>query len=73
MIFSLFIYYLFSEFGIRSHMQRIVQCGTGSANVPKEVDEVCIDKENLLVTTPAYMCDAPIDRVFEGMVDFLKK
>jgi hypothetical protein len=42
-----------------------VSCG--GTNVAKDVDEVCIDKDNLLVTTPAYMCDAPIDKIFEGM------
>jgi len=38
-----------------------------SFNVVKKIDEVQIDKEHLLVTTPAYMYDQPIHRVFEGV------
>jgi enhancing lycopene biosynthesis protein 2 len=39
----------------------------GSTNVNKNVEEVCIDKDNLLVTTPAYMCDTTLDKIFEGI------
>lgn len=39
----------------------------GSKVVQKDVTEVHIDKENILITTPAYMCDAPIHKVKEGV------
>lgn len=39
----------------------------GSQNVVKEVHEVQIDKKNLLITTPAYMCGKPIHKIFEGV------
>uniref|UniRef100_A0A6B2LG34 DJ-1/PfpI domain-containing protein n=1 Tax=Arcella intermedia TaxID=1963864 RepID=A0A6B2LG34_9EUKA len=44
-----------------------------SKNVPKKVDEVHIDKVNLLITTPAYMApDPPIHKVYEGVVKMVK-
>lgn len=39
----------------------------GSKNVAKSVSESFTDANNLLVTTPAYMCDARPHEVFEGV------
>jgi enhancing lycopene biosynthesis protein 2 len=39
----------------------------GSQNVAKDVSEVQIDKNNLIVTTPAYMCEKPIHKIYEGV------
>lgn len=39
----------------------------GVRHVVKGVREAVVDQENLLVTTPAYMCDAPIHEVYEGI------
>jgi enhancing lycopene biosynthesis protein 2 len=39
----------------------------GSSNVVKNVEEVYIDKDNLLVTTPAYMTGTTLDKIFEGI------
>jgi len=45
----------------------------GSKNVTKKVDEVQIDKENLLVTTPAYMIQQqPIHKIYEGVTRMVK-
>jgi len=39
----------------------------GAVNIPCEVSEVTVDREKLLVTTPAYMCAARKDEVFFGV------
>ncbi|MDX2130450.1 MAG: isoprenoid biosynthesis glyoxalase ElbB [Planctomycetota bacterium] len=39
----------------------------GSTNVPKSVMEAYVDEQNLVVTTPAYMCDAAPHEVFAGI------
>lgn len=39
----------------------------GSRNVSKEVTETNVDSANFLVTTPAYMYNAPVHEVFEGI------
>jgi enhancing lycopene biosynthesis protein 2 len=39
----------------------------GSRNAPKAVTEAVTDASNRLVSTPAYMCDATPDKVFEGI------
>lgn len=39
----------------------------GAKHVVKGVREAVVDTDNLLVTTPAYMCEAPIHEVYEGI------
>lgn len=39
----------------------------GSRNQERSVREACVDEENRVVTTPAYMCDARPHEVFEGI------
>ncbi|MBM4108137.1 MAG: isoprenoid biosynthesis glyoxalase ElbB [Phycisphaerae bacterium] len=39
----------------------------GSTNVPKHVTEAYVDRDNRLVSTPAYMCDAGPYDVFTGI------
>lgn len=39
----------------------------GSRNVVKPVDQALVDETNKLVTSPAYMYDAPVHAVFEGI------
>jgi len=39
----------------------------GSSNVSKNSEEINVDKDNLIVTTPAYMCDTTLDKIFEGI------
>eukprot|EP00753_Platysulcus_tardus_P000430 PLAT10451.1.p1 GENE.PLAT10451.1~~PLAT10451.1.p1 ORF type:complete len:280 (-),score=137.20 PLAT10451.1:227-1012(-) len=39
----------------------------GAVHVEKDVDEVCVDKDNKIVTTPAYMCDATAWEVYTGI------
>lgn len=40
----------------------------GSTHEVKEVDDVCVDYENRVVTTPAFMYgDAPFYKIFEGI------
>jgi enhancing lycopene biosynthesis protein 2 len=39
----------------------------GSRNIPRAVTETAVDDANLIVTTPAYMCDARPHEVFEGI------
>ncbi|TVQ59892.1 MAG: isoprenoid biosynthesis protein ElbB [Phycisphaerales bacterium] len=39
----------------------------GATHIPKGVLEAHIDTENKLVTTPAYMCDAKVHEVYEGI------
>ncbi|MCL4419733.1 hypothetical protein M1146_06605 [Patescibacteria group bacterium] len=60
-----FIPFNFSLTNLSNFIQRIT--AAGSSNVAKNVDEIYIDKENLLVTTPAYSCCDSLDKIFEGM------
>ncbi len=39
----------------------------GGEHVARGVTEVLVDEERRLVTTPAYMCDAPIHEVVDGI------
>ncbi|MCA9299944.1 MAG: isoprenoid biosynthesis glyoxalase ElbB, partial [Phycisphaerales bacterium] len=39
----------------------------GATHQPCDIDEVCVDESNRIVTTPAYMLDAPIHEVFDGI------
>jgi len=48
-------------------------CGLGAVNVPCEVNEVVVDSDKLLVTTPAYMCAASKDEVFFGVRKMIQK
>jgi len=44
----------------------------GSTNVSKTVEEVEIDTKNIIVTTPAYMYDAPPHQVRNGITKLVK-
>lgn len=33
--------------------------------------EVCVDSEQLVVTTPAYMCEAPLHHIFDGIGEMI--
>ncbi|XP_068185604.1 ES1 protein homolog, mitochondrial [Antennarius striatus] len=39
----------------------------GCKHVSKSVDQVHVDQKNKLVTTSAFMCDAPIHQIFDGI------
>ncbi|KAI4886946.1 hypothetical protein NFI96_030458 [Prochilodus magdalenae] len=39
----------------------------GSKHVNKNVGEVHVDKKNKLVTTSAFMCNAPVHEIFDGL------
>eukprot|EP01112_Ceratiomyxa_fruticulosa_P011886 TRINITY_DN326_c0_g1_i2.p1 TRINITY_DN326_c0_g1~~TRINITY_DN326_c0_g1_i2.p1 ORF type:complete len:307 (-),score=60.48 TRINITY_DN326_c0_g1_i2:165-1085(-) len=39
----------------------------GSTNVPVPVDEICVDDSHKIVTTPAYMVNAPLHKIHEGI------
>lgn len=39
----------------------------GSVHINKNVGEVHVDKKNKLVTTCAFMCNAPLHEVFDGL------
>lgn len=39
----------------------------GSTSVEHDVTAAHVDEENNIITTPAYMCDAPIHEVYEGI------
>lgn len=39
----------------------------GCTHVNKDVEEVHVDVKNKLVTTSAFMCNAPIHKVFDGI------
>ncbi len=39
----------------------------GSTNIEHDVTAAHVDEENNIITTPAYMCDAPIHEVYEGI------
>uniref|UniRef100_A0A6B2LIG3 DJ-1/PfpI domain-containing protein n=1 Tax=Arcella intermedia TaxID=1963864 RepID=A0A6B2LIG3_9EUKA len=43
-----------------------------SKNVVKKVEEVEVDKTNLIVTTPAYMENEPIHKIFTGITNMVK-
>ncbi|XP_048399986.1 glutamine amidotransferase-like class 1 domain-containing protein 3, mitochondrial [Stegostoma tigrinum] len=45
----------------------------GCKHVNKHVSEVHIDKQNKLVTTSAFMCNAPIHEVFDGIGEMVKE
>ncbi|MBT3983995.1 MAG: isoprenoid biosynthesis glyoxalase ElbB [Bacteriovoracaceae bacterium] len=47
---------------------------TGATLVSKQVDEICVDEENLIATTPAYMFDgAKRDKIFCGIEACIKQ
>jgi enhancing lycopene biosynthesis protein 2 len=39
----------------------------GAIHVPKDVDEVQVDKNLLLVTTPAFMKEAEFYKIYDGI------
>lgn len=39
----------------------------GATNVPARATEAVVDEAQRVVTTPAYMCDAPVHEVYEGI------
>lgn len=45
----------------------------GAKHVPCEVDQVAIDNENKIVTTPAFMCATSKDQVFYGVQAMVKQ
>ncbi|TVQ29812.1 MAG: isoprenoid biosynthesis protein ElbB [Phycisphaeraceae bacterium] len=45
----------------------------GAAHVEKPVGEAVVDEKNLLVTTPAYMCDAKVHEVYDGIGAMVSK
>jgi enhancing lycopene biosynthesis protein 2 len=45
----------------------------GSRNIVKPVTEAHADEKNNLVTAPAYMYDAPVHAVFEGIGDMVEQ
>ena len=45
----------------------------GSSNAVKPVNEAHVDTANHLATAPAYMCDAPIDQVHEGIGQMVER
>ncbi|XP_055499737.1 glutamine amidotransferase-like class 1 domain-containing protein 3, mitochondrial [Leucoraja erinacea] len=45
----------------------------GCEHINKHVNEVHIDKRNKLVTTSAFMCNAPIHEVFDGIGEMVKE
>jgi enhancing lycopene biosynthesis protein 2 len=46
---------------------------TGAIHVECDVDDCVVDKENKIVTTPAYMYDERPDKIFEGISKFAKE
>jgi len=45
----------------------------GSVHVCKEVNEVHIDEENRIVTTPAYMCETKVHEIHDGVGEMVKE
>ena len=45
----------------------------GSQNVVKPVTEALVDSQNHLVTAPAYMYDAPVHAVFQGIGEMVER
>ncbi len=45
----------------------------GARHVERPATEAIVDEANRLVTTPAYMCDAPIHEVFDGIGEMVTK
>lgn len=45
----------------------------GARHVEKKATETVVDRKNKLVTTPAYMCDAPIHEVYDGIGAMVEK
>jgi enhancing lycopene biosynthesis protein 2 len=45
--------------------------GMGASHVPRPVTEVCLDSERLVVTTPAYMYEAPLHQIFDGVREMI--
>jgi enhancing lycopene biosynthesis protein 2 len=39
----------------------------GAIHVPKDVNDICVDVKNKIVTTPAYMCDTAVHEVYDGI------
>lgn len=42
-------------------------CAMGAQHVAKSVTEALVDEENKVVSTPAYMCEAPLHQIFDGI------
>jgi enhancing lycopene biosynthesis protein 2 len=54
--------------GKDKNIQEIIKnMGNGSISISKEVDEVLIDEKNHVITTPAYMENAPLYKIYEGI------
>ncbi|XP_072127378.1 glutamine amidotransferase-like class 1 domain-containing protein 3, mitochondrial [Mobula birostris] len=45
----------------------------GCQHVNKQVNEIHIDKKNKLVTTSAFMCNAPIHEIYDGIEEMVKE
>ncbi|GCB60650.1 hypothetical protein scyTo_0011172 [Scyliorhinus torazame] len=45
----------------------------GCKHINKHVNEIHVDKQNKLVTTSAFMCNAPIHEVFDGIGEMVKE
>nr|XP_033802704.1 glutamine amidotransferase-like class 1 domain-containing protein 3A, mitochondrial [Geotrypetes seraphini] len=45
----------------------------GCKHVNKHVDEIHVDSKNKLVTTSAFMCNAPIHEIFDGIGNMVKE
>lgn len=45
----------------------------GCKHVNKDVEEVHVDAKNKLVTTSAFMCNAPIHKVYDGIGAMVKE
>lgn len=44
----------------------------GSNHVPKNVDEIHIDKANKIVTTPAFMCNTGVHEIHDGVAKMVQ-
>jgi len=40
---------------------------TGAKHIATKVTEAHVDKKAKVVTTPAYMCEAPLHQIFDGI------
>jgi len=45
----------------------------GVEHQPKNVDEICVDEEYKLVTTPAYMYDGQFHEIFDGVAKMVEQ
>jgi len=43
----------------------------GGKHVCKEVNEVCVDEDNKIVTTPAYMCETEVHEIHDGVASMV--